>query len=275
MDSTLLANMIEPTKVALFVPPELTQWKRDFFMKIAIPLRRAGGKIIDRKYDELIWLSEDIIPIIGCSTPLRQHVERWIATNRTFIFWDRGYLRRPDYYRWTVNGFQMQSISNVPDDRWRALGMEGEIKPWHQGDHIIVADTGEEYWDFFSDRNWVDRTVATLRQHTDRKIRVRRKHGNAMSLWQDLKDAHALVSHGSIAAVESVLWGCPVFVDKVSAARHVGLTDFSKIETPVYPNRNQWLRSLAYSQFSDLELFDLSFLRFLRGPETCQSVQAS
>ena len=58
--------------------------------------------------------------------------------------------------------------------------------------------------------------------------------------------------------------GCPVFVTDISAAKFMGLTDFSKIETPVYPERQQWLNSLAYSQFNETELVDGMLWKLLR-----------
>jgi hypothetical protein len=50
--------------------------------------------------------------------------------------------------------------------------------------------------------------------------------------------------------------GCPVFVDPGSAAALVGKTDLNEIERPIYPERQAWLNSLAYSQFNEKELVD-------------------
>jgi hypothetical protein len=82
-------------------------------------------------------------------------------------------------------------------------------------------------------------------------------------LHQDLKGAHCLVTHGSNAAVESVIMGCPVFVHSDSAASLVGLTDLNKIERPIYPDREAWCRSLAYSQVSEREILDGTVWRLL------------
>jgi hypothetical protein len=58
-----------------------------------------------------------------------------------------------------------------------------------------------------------------------------------------------LVPHGSIAAVESVILGCPVFVHPDSAAALVGRTDLSLVEKPAYPDLDRW-------QFDEKELVD-------------------
>ena len=74
-----------------------------------------------------------------------------------------------------------------------------------------------------------------------------------MPLHEELRGAHALVTHGSIAAVEAVALGCPVFVDAESAAAVMGRTDISQIEKPIYPdNRMPWLHTLAYCQFTKM-----------------------
>jgi hypothetical protein len=57
--------------------------------------------------------------------------------------------------------------------------------------------------------------------------------------------------------------GCPVFVHPDSAASLVGRTDLTDIETPLYPDREPWVRSLAYSQFNEAELCNGDLWRLL------------
>ena len=89
------------------------------------------------------------------------------------------------------------------------------------------------------------------------KIVVRRKPkaGETLEpLAEALGKAHALVTHSSNVAIEAVVAGVPVFVSPSSAAAPMGLSDLSLIETPVYPDRDQWLAHLAYCQFSFEEI---------------------
>jgi hypothetical protein len=267
--------MIDAGKVALFIPPGLKKFKLNLFESIG----RKLGRVVRDDPKLLDYLPADILPVVGCTPFLRPWYEKWRATSRDFIYWDRGYLRRVfatwlpkgsdmgipgGYYRWHVNSFQMKEIADVPDDRWKSLKLNGSVKPWNKnGSYIVVADTLFYYWDFIGDPNWCKRTVAELQRHTDRKIIVRQKESK-VPLADELKNAHCLVTHGSIAAIESVVMGCPVFVDKVSAARFVGQTDFSKVETPIYPDREKWLHSLAYCQFNESELVDGTLWRLLQ-----------
>ena len=152
----------------------------------------------------------------------------------------------------------------MPDDRWQALKLNGSVKPWNTGgQNIVVADTLHFYWDFIGDLHWVKRTVEEIKKHTDRPIVIRDKESK-VPLNAELARAHCLVAHGSIAAIEAVVMGCPVFVDKINAGRLVGQTDFSKIETPIYPERQPWLNSLAYTQFNEKELVDGTLWKLIR-----------
>ena len=266
---------VDPARLAIFIPPGLKKFKLDLFERIGQRIIAAGGITLRHDYSLVESLSDDMIPIIGCTPQFRKLVlEEWPRRGRQFIYWDRGYLRRVfatwlprgdhgGYYRWTLNNFQMQEIRDVPDDRWKALGIQDQVRPWNKsGKHIVVAHTGHDYWDLFADREWSFRVAEELRKYTDRDIIVRDKESK-VPLYDDLKDAHALVTHGSIAAVEAVVMGCPVFVHPFSTARLVGLTDMSLIETPVYPERFGWLHSLSYCQYNEAELIDGTLFRLI------------
>jgi len=266
--------MIDPSKVALFIPPGLKKFKLDLFERIG----RKIGRVVRDNPHRLDDLPLDVIPIVGCTPALRPQIERWQATGRKWIYWDRGYLRRVfatwlprgsdlgvpgGYYRWHVGRAQMGAVRDRPSDRWLALRLADQVKPWNKnGKEIIVADTLPDYWNLFSDPDWTKRTVEELKQYTDRPIIVRDKESKR-PLYDELKNAHCLVAHGSIAAVESVVMGCPVFVSQLSAAALVGETDFARIETPTYPERMSWLYSLAYCQFNENELVDGTLWRLL------------
>jgi hypothetical protein len=196
-------------------------------------------------------------------------IAEWKARGRTFIYWDRGYLARwfatclpqpasmaASYYRWHVNAFQMERIRSVPDDRWKRLNTE--VGPWQKGGrHVVIAAPTETYAKLHGCEDWIGRTVTALARVTDRQLVIRDKEQyRRRPLQMDLDGAHALVTHGSNAANEAVILGCPVFVDRTCAAALVGKTDIREIETPAYPDRRPWLNSLAYSQFNETELVD-------------------
>jgi len=280
-DAALAVGKLDVARVRLFVPPNLKKFKFDLFHRIASHIKKLGGDAIYYDYAAIGNLPDELIPIVGCTPEFRSYIEDWRRRKRPWIYWDRGYLRRVfatwlpkgsemglpgGFYRWHLNTPQMDRIHDVPDDRWRFLGLQkfGYPKPWNKnGDYIVVADTLPDYWKMFSDPLWTKQIIHELKKYTKRKIILRDKESK-LDLKTQLKDAHCLVAHGSIAAVEAVVLGCPVFVEPLSATALVGQTDFSKIEQPIYPERQAWLNSLAYCQFHEAELVDGTLWRLIR-----------
>jgi hypothetical protein len=141
--------------------------------------------------------------------------------------------------------------------------MDTPLQPWKRdGRHIVLAAPTETYSAFHRTQNWLHETIETLSRCTDRQLVVRGKESKR-PLAEDLKGAHALVAHASNAAVEAVIMGCPVYVHPDSAAALVGRTDLTQIEKPVYPEREPWCWSLAYSQFNETELVDGTLWRLI------------
>jgi hypothetical protein len=268
--------MLNPAQVALYVPPGLKKFKLALFERIGQKVSKAGGRVI-RDHNLLDSLPPDIYPAIGCSPWLAPLLAKWRAEGRNWVGWDRGYLRRVfatwlpraeslerSYYRWHLRGFQMQQIRDVPDDRWRALKLAGYPRAWCKGGtKIVIADTLPDYWLVRGlPVNWSSRLADRLRKQTKRPVVLRHKESKA-PLELELRDAHCLVTHGSIAAVEAVIMGCPVFVDAESAAAPMGRIGYDDLENPVYPERQAWLNSLAYCQFNELELVDGTLWRLI------------
>ena len=179
------------------------------------------------------------------------------------------------YHRIVKNDLQHQEILKRPADRWSALGIKSQ--PRRHGRRIIVAAPDEKPCRFYGidQKQWINDTVARIKQLTDRPVEVRQRAHKRIErvatapLSQELaNDVHALVTFNSIAAVESILAGVPAFVLAPSnAALPVSNTDLAKIDTPWYPDRNQlelWLSHLAYCQFSNAELANGTALRILQ-----------
>lgn len=265
--------MIDPKTVCLFVGPGLKKFKLDLFMRIGKKIEAAGGSMIHGDFEKVKRLPDHIIPIIGCSPELTSSVKSWKERGRNFIYWDRGYARRVfatwlprgddgGYYRWHLNSYQMQKISDSPSDRWNSL--RTEVTPWKKNPngHILIACPTPTYEKFHDIEGWTEKTLRRLARITDRQVVTRDKESKR-DLRDDVAGAHVMVSHGSNAAVEGVIMGCPVIVDPSSAASLVGLTDLDQVENPVYPDRTKWLHSLAYSQFNERELVDGTLWRLM------------
>jgi len=266
--------MIDPARCVLFIPAGLKKFKLDLFERIGRRMEALGGKVVRHDINELCRLvgNTDLIPIVGCQPESTIPISKWQDSGKDWIYWDRGYARRVfatwlprgdngGYYRWHLNAYQMQELREVPGDRWDAL--KTPVAPWQRdGDHIVIANGSHTYDRFHLTEGWLENTVRLVSRHTKRRLLVRDKE-TQRPLQDDLKGAHCLISHGSIAAVEAVILGCPVFVNSESAAALVGKTDLTEVEAPVYPDRTKWLHSLAYCQFDEAELVDGTLWRLI------------
>jgi hypothetical protein len=177
-----------------------------------------------------------------------------LRREQPWVYLDHGYFHRGHYeghYRLTLCDFQQREMTERPADRWDKLGIR--LKPWRRGGDIIVCPPSENVSKIFGLDGWEAWALKTLKAHTDRPIKVRRK-SDPNGFLHAIGNAHCVVTHNSLAAVEAAVFGVPVFVDKSSAAAPIGLTDLSKIETPLYPDREMWARSLAYGQYTRAEM---------------------
>lgn len=265
--------MVEPDKVALYIPPGLQKFKLALFERIGQKI----GRVVREDLKELEELPDDIVPIVGCTPALRPIINHWHATGRKWIYWDRGYARRVfatwlpkgsdmgipgGYYRWHIRHFQLGYIRNLPSDRWDKLKIEA--RPWKNNPkgHVIIAHPTPTYSKFHQIEGWTDNIIRKLSLITDAQLVVRDKE-TKRPLQKDVEGARCLVAHGSNAAVEAAILGCPVIVHKCSAASLVGVTDLGDIRNLKYPDRQAWFNSLAYSQFTEEELVDGTMWRLL------------
>lgn len=265
--------MINPANVCLFIPAGLKKFKLNLFERIGAKIEAAGGIVARGDPEILAALPDHLIPIIGCSPELRNLVSHWRQSGRPWIYWDRGYFRRVfatwlppgeggGYYRWHLNSFQLQRMLEVSDERWveaKIDMMDWQVNP---NGHVVVACPTPTYEKFHGIEGWTETTLRRLARITDRQIVTRDKE-TKRSLQLDLDGAYCLVAHGSMAAVESVICGCPVVVDPDSAAALVGLTDIHMLDKIKYPDRTQWICSLACSQFNENELIDGTLWRLI------------
>lgn len=176
---------------------------------------------------------------------------RWSGDNRGSCYW-----------RVIPNALHCNWIDDVPSDRFNKLNVL--VKEQRKtGNHILLCPSSVTLERFYDETNWTNRTIAELRNHTDRPIRIRRKpraRGTsgpsvaAVLLDEDLRDAWAVVTLASIVGVEALCEGIPVFCHKASPCAAVANLDLSMIENPKFEHNQSWLNTLSYYQYTEHEL---------------------
>jgi len=127
--------------------------------------------------------------------------------------------------------------------------------------------------------NWLLDTVKTIQKHTDRPIvfrphprcplpdiekefkNVYRQVPNKLAGTYDdfdmkFDNIHTTVSYSSNPGVHSIINGVPAFVGTSSLAYEVGNNiDFlHNIDTPLMPDRTQWLNDYAHTEYTVEEI---------------------
>ena len=199
-------------------------------------------------------------------------------------------------YKWTDANCNNSSVGN---DRWikyqAATGVV--IKDWHSpGNNIIIMGQKENdsslvslYQKYNSFWDWVIEVVMTVRQYSDRPIKIRPHPRNVArgiagikdtlaklnlknvelaehipeggnqggeSLDKELSNAYCVITYNSLSGIESVCEGIPTFaLDNGSMVFPVAHTDLRQIENLNYnmPLKD-WQNKIAYTMWNKEEV---------------------
>jgi len=162
--------------------------------------------------------------------------------------------------------------SIVDPTRWLQIQQDIGItlKDWKQdGEYILICTQRNGGWSMgqLDVPTWLASTISQIKKFTDRPIVVRPHPGDKAAvsylnkqdpryklstnqfITDDFKRAKAVITYNSSPGVAGAIEGVPVFVTdptpQVSQAFDVANTDLSKIENPLYPERQQWIERLS------------------------------
>jgi hypothetical protein len=173
---------------------------------------------------------------------------------------------------------------NIDTSRWSKIKQDlgFDLQSWRNtGNHILVCLQRNGGWSMgdVDVMDWCNKTVKKIKQHTDRPIVLRTHPGDQKraniyikklkdlsvsvsensNIQEDLQSAWACVTYNSSPGVASAIEGIPVFVTdsspENSQAYDVCNTDLSQIESPLLPERQQWIEkiSMCHFNFDDLK----------------------
>lgn len=183
---------------------------------------------------------------------------------------------------------------NSPPDRWEHMKKIWNIKyePWrksNQEDPILFVLQPKDNWSMneLDPIQWFKDVYDKIRPITDRPFLIR-PHPNHMAHIEErinefpedckviigqkffagdekkyyrfnfqeaIKNCHAVVTHNSTASIDSCVRGIPTFVTSdLAICWPVANKDLNNIETPKYPDRDQWVYDLGYKQWTEKEI---------------------
>ena len=183
---------------------------------------------------------------------------------------------------------------NSPPDRWEMMRSLWNIKyePWRKPTPdapILFVLQPKDNWSMneLDPIDWFNDVYKKLRPLTKRKFLVR-PHPNHMAAMENrikefpkdceviigqkffagdekkhyrfnfqdaLNNCYAVVTHNSTDSTDSCVRGIPTFVtSNLAICWPVANTDLLKIETPIYPDRTQWVYDLGYKMWTTEEI---------------------
>jgi hypothetical protein len=155
------------------------------------------------------------------------------------------------------------------------------VKPWRTtGKHILIFCQRPNGWNMLGQDQgaWVDQTIHEIRKYSQRPIMIRMhpgdgkkavqieklkaRYGNTInistheSITEALVDCWCVVGYNSTPSVVSAIEGIPAFLSDPnrSWAKDIAATDLSLIETPLMPDRTEWLHKIANIHWSNDEV---------------------
>ena len=192
------------------------------------------------------------------------------SQNKPVIVLEVGSIVRGHTWKIGINGINIGSyFVNEDKDNTRANSFGLVAKPWKaNGNDIVICGQHErsQQWHKMGPMNvWVKDTILEIRKYSNRPIKVRQHPRYPLSInyqgvgalksssptfQQDLESAWAVVNFNSGPGIEAVINGVPAFVGASSLAAPVANLDFSTIENPNRPDRQQWLNNLAWTEWT-------------------------
>lgn len=190
-------------------------------------------------------------------------------SGRSLIMIESAFQRRGEYWAVGFGGVAGHAdfrSEGMPSDRWLSFEIKG--RPWHQRPKGPVVVCGQLIRDTqvqdVDHPRWCRETVAffarrgipvLFRPHpkaaTHEEYGVEARFIDDGKLGTVLKLARCVVTWNSTSAVDAVIAGVPVIVcDRSSISWPMGVHELVHPDALVYPNRDPWLASLGYSQWS-------------------------
>jgi len=202
-----------------------------------------------------------------------------VKRNQPIIIIEVGNLIRGITWRVSINNVNrlglFGNIDNLDYDRHKQLNLYLSQPKVKRKPEILIAAQHERSLQWHSQppmSQWVLKTIAEVRQHTDRPIIIRphprspfsltypsvkiitpQKIANSYDNFNIDYDTHCVVNYNSGPGVQAAIYGTPVIVDNSSLASPVSDV-VSNIENVQLPDRAEWFTQLCHTEWTREEI---------------------
>ena len=193
---------------------------------------------------------------------------RWIRFSWNSFFMDEGlHPYDPSYDRWT----ELQKLYNIKVHNWRSRGEYILFCLQLDGDSALNRLT----YNSINYKKYCSDVIKKIKGITDRPILLRAHpydnltlkyiqkihkgtitYSNSPNLYNDLDQAHCMVTYNSTSCVESSLYGIPTITLDSSAVASPISNKLEDIEFLKEYNRDNWLKRIAFMQWQGKEMTD-------------------
>ena len=208
--------------------------------------------------------------------------ERNLSQSKPTIVLEVGGIKRGTTWKVGLNGINRDAyFGPMGNDSSRAALLGLTLKPWnYDGKYILVCGQHERSLQWVNMprmSQWVIDTITFIRAQTKRPIIFRPhprcplpsiEHEFKDVIRQDpiqvrgtyddydlgFKNVYATVNWSSNPGIHSILEGVPAFTGPSSLAFDVADQNLRNIESPLYPDRTQWLNDYAWTEFTVEEI---------------------
>lgn len=201
---------------------------------------------------------------------------------RPVIVLEVGSIHRGVTWKVAINGVNRDAHFGPANNTSRRSDQMGLVlRPWRDsGDHILICTQNTHSYQW---RNmppiseWVQSIVQEIRQVSGRRIIIRQHprdrsmitlaKGNKVYLQLPEKvtgtyddydmpfaQTWATVSWSSNPGIHSILHGIPAYTGPASLAHDVSFHNLRTIESPIMPDRQQWLNDYAWTEYTVQEI---------------------
>ncbi len=226
----------------------------------------------------------DVACMVGVKGKSKEIMDAHARAGMHTLYFDKGYIRRKakahkgwEYWRVSVDSFQpLHYFQNERHDskRWDKFKYNLHEQTM-QGKTVVLALSSQKYcnWHSLGDApEYAARLLKLINKKTGKKIIYRPKptwkdavhimgfgfSRPPVSIGDELKRAHVLITFGSNAAFDAIVSGVPSIVLGDGIAKPISSTSLSSIEDPYWPTlqeRYQWCCDLSYCQWTLEEFY--------------------